>query len=193
MASGASKNMWLRRQQRPCGDWKSYVTYEGDAEETSMASQMVKTESLWSQAMYYGNFARKNGFSIRKEKSRLSTQLGVYKRDFACYRSGFAPVRKKLSGEHHRDRKSVRCGCDAKMYLSKEVIDGISQWFVVQFSNVHNHEPLEDDQARLLPAYRKIHETDQERILLLSKAGFPIRSIVKVLELEKGIQGGKLP
>ncbi|KAK9267092.1 hypothetical protein L1049_009510 [Liquidambar formosana] len=210
MTSIPSKNIWIRRQQCPCGDWKCYVTYEGDAEETSIASQLVKNENTSSEAMvapyvgmvfksdedafeYYGNFARKNGFSIRKERSRLSPQLGIYKRDFVCYRSGFAPARKKPTGEHHRDRKSVRCGCDAKMYLSKEVVDGVSQWFVVQFSNVHNHELLEDDQVRLLPAYRKIHEADQERILLLSKAGFPIHRIVKVLELEKGIQGGQLP
>uniref|UniRef100_A0A2P2QN31 Protein FAR1-RELATED SEQUENCE n=1 Tax=Rhizophora mucronata TaxID=61149 RepID=A0A2P2QN31_RHIMU len=79
------------------------------------------------------------------------------------------------------------------MYLSKEVVEGASQWFVVQFSNVHNHELLEDDQVRLLPAYRKIQDADQERILLLSKAGFPIHHIVRVLELEKGIQGGQLP
>ncbi|ONI09735.1 hypothetical protein PRUPE_4G006000 [Prunus persica] len=211
MTSPPSKNIWIRRQQCPCGDWKCYVTYEGDSEETSsITSQLVKNDSAGSEAMvspyvgmvfksdddafeYYGNFARKNGFSIRKERSRLSPQLGIYKRDFVCYRSGFAPVKKKPTGEHHRDRKSVRCGCDAKMYLSKEVVDGVSQWFVVQFSNVHNHELLEDDQVRLLPAYRKIHEADQERILLLSKAGFPIHRIVKVLELEKGIQGGQLP
>ncbi|GFY90675.1 FAR1-related sequence 10 [Actinidia rufa] len=210
MVSIPSKNVWMRRQQCPCGDWKCFVTYEGDAEETAAASQSTKNDSPSAEAMvapyvgmvfksdddafeYYGNFARKNGFSIRKERSRLSPQLGIYKRDFVCYRSGFAPARKKPTGEHHRDRKSVRCGCDAKMYLSKEVVDGVSQWFVVQFSNVHNHELLEDDQVRLLPAYRKIHEADQERILLLSKAGFPIHRIVKVLELEKGIQGGQLP
>nr|POE71783.1 putative protein far1-related sequence 10 [Quercus suber] len=210
MTSLPSKNIWIRRQQCPCGDWKCYVSYEGDAEETSIASQLVKNDMVPSESMvapyvgmvfksdddafeYYGNFARKNGFSIRKERSRLSPQLGIYKRDFVCYRSGFAPAKKKPIGEHHRDRKSVRCGCDAKMYLSKEIVEGVSQWFVVQFSNVHNHELLEDDQVRLLPAYRKIHEADQERILLLSKAGFPIHRIVKVLELEKGIQGGHLP
>ncbi|KAL4019776.1 hypothetical protein IC575_018535 [Cucumis melo] len=210
MASIPSKNVWIRRQQCPCGDWKCYVSYDGEGEETSVAAQLVKSERVSSEAMvapyvgmvfksdndafeYYGNFARKNGFSIRKERSRLSPQLGVYKRDFVCYRSGFAPAKKKPIGEHHRDRKSVRCGCDAKMYLSKEVSEGVAQWFVVQFSNVHNHELLEDDQVRLLPAYRKIHEADQERILLLSKAGFPIHRIVKVLELEKGIHGGQLP
>lgn len=210
MTSIPSKSVWIRRQQCPCGDWKCYISYEGEGEETSVAAQLVKSERVSSEAMvapyvgmvfnsdndafeYYGNFARKNGFSIRKERSRLSPQLGVYKRDFVCYRSGFAPAKKKPFGEHHRDRKSVRCGCDAKMYLSKEVSEGVAQWFVVQFSNVHNHELLEDDQVRLLPAYRKIHEVDQERILLLSKAGFPIHRIVKVLELEKGIHGGQLP
>lgn len=211
MTAIPSKNVWMRRLQCPCGDWKCFVPYEGDAEETSVSSQLVKNDTFSSSESmvspyvgmvfksdddafeYYSSFARKNGFSIRKERSRLSPQLGVYKRDFVCYRSGFAPVRKKPGGEHRRDRKSVRCGCDAKMYLSKEVIDGDYQWFVVQFSNVHNHELLEDDQVRLLPAYRKIHEADQERILLLSKAGFPIHRIVKVLELEKGVQAGQLP
>ncbi|WCJ19454.1 FAR1-related sequence 10 [Euphorbia peplus] len=211
MTSIESKNVWMKRQQCPCGDWKCYITHEGDSDDTNtITSQLVTGNALQIEAMvapyvgmvfksdddafeYYGNFARRNGFSIRKERSRLSPQLGVYKRDFVCYRSGFAPARKKPTGEHHRDRKSVRCGCDAKMYLSKEIVEGVSQWFVVQFSNVHNHELLEDDQVRLLPAYRKIQEADQERILLLSKAGFPIHRIVKVLELEKGIQGGQLP
>ncbi|KAL3521826.1 hypothetical protein ACH5RR_014660 [Cinchona calisaya] len=210
MVSIPPKNVWMRRQQCPCGDWKCFLAYEGEGDDTTISSETVKNDFGSLGAMvapyvgmvfksdedafeYYGNFARKNGFSIRKERSRLSQQLGVYKRDFVCYRAGFAPARKKPTGEHQRDRKSVRCGCDAKMYLSKEVVDGVSQWFVVQFSNVHNHELLEDDQVRLLPAYRKIHEADQERILLLSKAGFPIHRIVKVLELEKGIQGGQLP
>lgn len=211
MVSMQSKNIWMRRQQCPCGDWKCFLTFEGEAENIVVASDAIKIDlESSSKPMvapyvgmvfkrdedafeYYCNFARKNGFSVRKERSRLSPQLGVYKRDFVCYRAGFAPARKKQTGEQQRDRKSVRCGCDAKMYLSKEVVDGVSQWFVVQFSNVHNHELLEDDQVRLLPAYRKIHEMDQERILLLSKAGFPIHRIVKILELEKGIHGGQLP
>ncbi|XP_019191008.1 PREDICTED: putative protein FAR1-RELATED SEQUENCE 10 [Ipomoea nil] len=210
MVSVPSKNLWMRRQQCPCGDWKCFLSYEGETEEATIASQLARSEFRSTEPMvspyvgmvfksdedafeYYRNFARRNGFSVRKERSRLSPQLGIYKRDFVCYRSGFAPMRKKSTGEHHRDRKSVRCGCDAKMYLSKEVMDGFSQWCVVQFSNVHNHELLEDEQVRLLPAYRKIQETDQERILLLSKAGFPIHRIVKVLELEKEIHGEQLP
>ncbi|XP_065876376.1 putative protein FAR1-RELATED SEQUENCE 10 [Euphorbia lathyris] len=213
MAMKPSNNIWIRRQQCPCGDWKCYIRCEGD-DQTSVSNQLVKIETPSTSSAaevvftpyvgqifksgedafeYYSNFARKNGFSIRKARSTESQNLGIYRRDFVCYRSGFNQPRKKANVEHPRDRKSVRCGCDAKLYLTKEIVNGVTQWYVSQFSNVHNHELLEDDQVRLLPAYRKIQEADQERILLLSKAGFPVNRIVKVLELEKGVQPGQLP
>lgn len=208
-----SSNIWIRRQQCPCGDWKCYVISDGD-DQPSVSPQPAKKEKTLSLPTsgavftpyvgqifktddeafdYYSNFARKNGFSIRKARSTESQNLGVYRRDFVCYRSGFNQPRKKVNVEHPRDRKSVRCGCDAKLYLTKEIVNNATQWYVSQFSNVHNHELLEDDQVRLLPAYRKIQEADQERILLLSKAGFPVNRIVKLLEIEKGLQPGQLP
>ncbi|GAB4851924.1 Putative protein FAR1-RELATED SEQUENCE 10 [Ancistrocladus abbreviatus] len=207
-------NIWIRRQQCPCGDWKCYIKSEGDeknpvgsqpAKDGASSSSCSSTEAMFPPYVgqifntddegfeFYSNFARKNGFSIRKARSTESHNLGVYRRDFVCYRSGFNQPRKKANIEHPRDRKSVRCGCDAKLYLMKEIVDGTTQWYVSQFSNVHNHELLEDDQVRLLPAYRKIQEDDQERILLLSKAGFPVNRILKVLELEKGVGPGQLP
>ncbi|CAN0927200.1 Putative protein FAR1-RELATED SEQUENCE 10 [Linum grandiflorum] len=207
MSMKTLSNLWIRWQQCPCGDWKCYARYEGDDQ-----TQLVRSETPISSSVavftpyvgqifksdedafeYYINFARKNGFSIRKARSTESQNLGVYRRDFVCYCSGFNQPRKKANVEHPRDRKSVRCGCDAKLYLTKEIVNGVVQWYVSQFSNVHNHELLEDDQVRLLPAYRKIQEADQEHILLLSKAGFPVNRIVKVLELEKGVQPGQLP
>ncbi|KZV27602.1 hypothetical protein F511_11605 [Dorcoceras hygrometricum] len=136
---------------------------------------------------YFGKFARKNGFSVRKERSRLSPQLGVYKRDFVCYRSGFAPTRKKQTGEHQRDRKSVRCGCDAKMYLSKEVVDGVSQWFVVQFSNIHNHELLEDDQVRDVRNFIQNHKKviQQNDALLMEKRENDARELLEACRASK--------
>ncbi|KAL6529849.1 hypothetical protein OROGR_015472 [Orobanche gracilis] len=211
MAVKPLHNIWIRRQQCPCGDWKCYIKYEGD-DQSSISSQRLKSELFLSSSQEtaftpyvgqifktddeanesYSKFARKNGFSIRRARSTESQNLGVYRRDFVCYCSGFNQPRKKANVQHHRESKSVRCGCDAKLYLTKEIVDGVPQWYISQFSNVHNHELLEDDQVRLLPAYRKIEESDQERIVLLSKAGFPVNRIVKVLELEKGVQPGQL-
>ncbi|CAH2044582.1 unnamed protein product, partial [Thlaspi arvense] len=214
MALKPLNNIWIRRQQCPCGDWKCYIRVDGDDSSFQVAKSEMETSSTTSASSpydtvfmpyvgqifrtddeafeYYSTFARKSGFSIRKARSTESQNLGVYRRDFVCYRSGFNQPRKKANVEHPRERKSVRCGCDAKLYLTKEVVEGGTQWYVSQFSNVHNHELLEDDQVRLLPAYRKIQQSDQERILLLSKAGFPVNRIVKLLELEKGVQAGQL-
>ncbi|XP_023637270.1 putative protein FAR1-RELATED SEQUENCE 10 [Capsella rubella] len=217
MAMKPLNNIWIRRQQCPCGDWKCYIRFEGDEsitkselESSSTTTTSNTVSSLYDNTVfmpyvgqifgtddeafeYYSTFARKSGFSIRKARSTESQNLGVYRRDFVCYRSGFNQPRKKANVEHPRERKSVRCGCDGKLYLTKEVVGGVSHWYVSQFSNVHNHELLEDDQVRLLPAYRKIKQDDQDRILLLSKAGFPVNRIVKLLELEKGVQAGQLP
>ncbi|XP_057526946.1 putative protein FAR1-RELATED SEQUENCE 10 isoform X2 [Amaranthus tricolor] len=204
-------NIWIQKEQCPCGDWKCFIKYEGEEQGQACQPSQNGSSSSSSSAVvfapyvgqifvsdfeafdYYSSFARKNGFSIRKARSTESHNLGVYRRDFVCYRSGFNQPRKKANVEHPRERKSVRCGCDAKLYLTKEIINGVTQWYVSQFSNVHNHELLEDDQVRLLPAYRKIQEGDQERILLLSKAGFPVNRIINILELEKGVQPGQLP
>uniref|UniRef100_M4DVR7 Protein FAR1-RELATED SEQUENCE n=1 Tax=Brassica campestris TaxID=3711 RepID=M4DVR7_BRACM len=210
MASKPLNNIWIRRQQCPCGDWKCYIRLEGDEsttkteiESTTSSSPSPSSSPYVGQIFrtdeeafeHYTTFARKTGFSIRKARSTESHNLGVYRRDFVCYRSGFNQPRKKPNVPHPRERKSLRCGCDAKLYLTKQVlaIEGTTtttktQWYVSQFSNVHNHELLEDEQVRLLPAYRKIQQTDQERILLLSKAGFPVNRIVKLLELERGVQ-----
>ncbi|KAK9663962.1 hypothetical protein RND81_14G009400 [Saponaria officinalis] len=199
--------IWIQRVQCPCGDWKCFIKNDGNEQgqaststENGFSSSPVFTpyvgqtfKSDDEAFKYYCAFARKNGFSIRKARSTESHNLGVYRRDFVCYRSGFNQPRKKANVEHPRERKSVRCGCDAKLYLTKEAVNGVTQWYVSQFSNVHNHELLEDDRVRLLPAYRKIQETDQERILLLSSAGFPVNKVIKVLELEKGVQPGQLP
>lgn len=75
MVSLPSKNAWMRRQECPCGDWKCFVSYEGEAEEANLASQLAKNDYGSSEARvtpyvgmvfksdedafeYYGNFAR---------------------------------------------------------------------------------------------------------------------------------------
>ncbi|CAB4304153.1 unnamed protein product [Prunus armeniaca] len=88
MAMKQSNNIWIRRQQCPCGDWKCYIQYEGDdldSSETTTSSssseavfipqvgQIFKTDD--DAFEYYSNFARKNGFSIRKARSTESQNL----------------------------------------------------------------------------------------------------------------------
>ncbi|GAU44426.1 hypothetical protein TSUD_100730 [Trifolium subterraneum] len=100
---------------------------------------------------FYSVFARKNGFSIRRDhiyKSRKNESednpLGVYKREFVCHRADIVKQRKVDDVESQRKRKSSRCSCSAKMLVTKRTIGFEEQWVVTHFSNDHNHELLDD-------------------------------------------------
>ncbi|KAK2359019.1 protein FAR1-RELATED SEQUENCE [Trifolium repens] len=149
---------------------------------------------------FYSVFARKNGFSIRRDHSYKSRKnesgdnpLGVYKREFVCHRAGIVKQRKVNDVESQRKRKSSRCNCSAKMLVINRTIGFEEKWVVNYFNNHHNHELLDDKEVQFLPAYRNISIVDQNRIHLLSKAGCPVSLIMRVLELEKGINTGNLP
>ncbi|KAF6153786.1 hypothetical protein GIB67_001019 [Kingdonia uniflora] len=200
---------WIRRQRCPCGERKCYIRCgEGKGKETSssevaiveddnvVAPYVGQTFETDDEAFeYYSNFARKNGFAIRRESSRSNDERGVYLRVFACHRYGPERNRRKLGeGERKREKKTLTaCGCEARMYILKKVQESFVRWTIRQFHNEHNHELLEDDQVRFLPAYRKIPDGDRERILSLYKAGCSVRHILKVLLLEKGGGASQLP
>jgi hypothetical protein len=149
---------------------------------------------------FYRLFARKNGFSIRREHIYNSVKhrsemnpLGIYKREFVCHRSGIVKHRKTNEVDYQRNRKSSRCNCSAKMLVAISTIGIEEKWVVKYFNNDHNHELLDDKEVQFLPAYRSIPIVDQSRIMLLSKAGCNISLIMRVLELEKDICPGNLP
>ena len=79
------------------------------------------------------------------------------------------------------------------MIISKRKIDQYYKWVVTHFNNSHNHELLDDKEVRFLPAYRDIQPINQQRILLLSKAGCSINLVMRILELEKSVSPSNLP
>ncbi|KAK1312324.1 putative protein FAR1-RELATED SEQUENCE 10 [Acorus calamus] len=218
-----SSGCWVRSRRCPCGDEQCYVRTDGDVEDTAVvpvgpvdpshSMGMLRTPSEGARPMditprvgqvfrsdddaqeFYTNFARQNGFSIRRERSKGSQghPLGIYKRELVCHRAGFAAPRKSVEVERQRNKKSSRCKCEARMIIKKDMKSGIPRWVVIQFSNEHNHELLDHEEVRHLPAYRNISVADQDRILVLSKAGCTVSLIMKMLELEKGVQTGQLP
>ncbi|CAJ2631433.1 unnamed protein product [Trifolium pratense] len=149
---------------------------------------------------FYRLFARKNGFSIRRDHIYKSVKhesemnpSGIYKREFVCHRGGIVKHRKTNEVDCQRNRKSSRCNCSAKMLVAISTIGVEEKWVVKYFNNDHNHELLDDKEVQFLPAYRSIPIVDQSRIMLLSKAGCSISLIMRVLELEKEICTGNLP
>lgn len=146
---------------------------------------------------YYNNFARCNGFLVRRERSKGNPDhpMGVYKRELVCHRAG-APLSAAKPAETKRPRrkKPERCRCGAQMVIKKSSSGEKSKWAVVNFSNAHNHELLESNFHHCHPPYhhRYISQADRDRILALAKGGCDVGFIIRALEMEKGIKTGQL-
>ncbi|KAL0364972.1 UNVERIFIED_CONTAM: protein FAR1-RELATED SEQUENCE 11 [Sesamum angustifolium] len=144
---------------------------------------------------FYSEFAKRCGFSIRRHRTEGKDGVGkgLTRRYFVCHRAGNTPVKTSNENKPQRNRKSSRCGCQAYMRISKSTELGVPEWRVTGFANHHNHELLEPNQVRFLPAYRTISESDKNRILMFAKTGISVQQMMRLLELEKCVEPGYLP
>ncbi|KAK6915868.1 Zinc finger, SWIM-type [Dillenia turbinata] len=144
---------------------------------------------------FYSEFARRCGFSIRRHRTEGKDGVGkgLTRRYFVCHRAGNTPVKTSSDSKPQRNRKSSRCGCIAFMRISKTTDLGAPEWRVTGFANHHNHELLEPNQVRFLPAYRTISDSDKNRIFMFNKSGISVQQMMKLLELEKCVEPGYLP
>ncbi|XP_022861662.1 protein FAR1-RELATED SEQUENCE 11 [Olea europaea var. sylvestris] len=144
---------------------------------------------------FYSEFAKRCGFSIRRHRTEGKDGVGkgLTRRYFVCHRAGNTPVKTSNENKPQRNRKSSRCGCQAYMRITKSTELGVPEWRVTGFANHHNHELLEPNQVRFLPAYRTITESDKNRILLFAKTGISVQQMMRLLELEKCVEPGYLP
>ncbi|KAL1358365.1 hypothetical protein HN51_003652 [Arachis hypogaea] len=144
---------------------------------------------------YYSEFAKRCGFSIRRHRTEGKDGVGkgLTRRYFVCHRAGNTPVKTSTESKPQRNRKSSRCGCQAYMRISKTTEFGSPEWRVTGFANHHNHELLEPNQVRFLPAYRTISDADKNRILMFAKTGISVHQMMRLMELEKCVEPGYLP
>jgi len=144
---------------------------------------------------FYSEFAKRCGFSIRRHRTEGKDGVGkgLTRRYFVCHRAGNTPVKVANENKPQRNRKSSRCGCQAYMRISKTTELGLSEWRVTGFVKHHNHELLEPNQVRFLPAYRTISDRDKTRIFMYAKTGISVQQMMRLLELEKCVEPGYLP
>lgn len=144
---------------------------------------------------FYSEFAKGCGFSIRRHRTEGKDGIGkgITRRYFVCHRAGNTPIKASSETKPQRNRKSSRCGCQAYMRISRSNELGISEWRVTGYANNHNHDLLEQNQVRFLPAYRTISDTDKNRILMFAKTGISVQQMMRLMELEKCVEPGYLP
>ncbi|RWV92242.1 hypothetical protein BHE74_00022608 [Ensete ventricosum] len=144
---------------------------------------------------FYSEFAKRCGFSIRRHRTEGKDGIGkgLTRRYFVCHRAGNTPAKATTDTKQQRNRKSSRCGCQAYMRISKSMDMGVSEWRVTGFESRHNHELLEPNQVRFLPAYRTISDADKIRIQMFAKSGISVQQMMRLMELERCVEPGYLP
>jgi FAR1 DNA-binding domain len=217
IASSSKSNVTQTPMQRcPCGTDHCYIElYQIDEDDdfadtnitpnnssngdrlTVPAPYVGQTFPTDEEALeYYNNFARCNGFLVRRERSKGNPDhpMGVYKRELVCHRAGAPLSAKPAVTKRQRSKKPERCRCEAQMVIKKSSLEGLEKWAVVNFSNVHNHDLLESNFVHCQPPYhhRYISQADRDRILVLAKGGCNVGLIIRALEMEKGIKTGQL-
>ena len=143
--------------------------------------------------VFYQNFAKSNGFSIRK--GRFANKNGEKRRrDFFCHRQGKPDVKLVDHSKVQRHRISTRCQCKAFMRITLRRANEIfpNEWHITSLILDHNHELLSPQEVRFLPSYRSITQEDQKRIVMLKECGLSVRQIMRVMEVEKNIHHGQL-
>ncbi|KAK2644963.1 hypothetical protein Ddye_020158 [Dipteronia dyeriana] len=65
---------------------------------------------------FYCSFAMQCGFSIRRHRTRGKDGVGrgVTRRDFTCHDGGYPQMKPSEDGKMLWNRKSSRCGCQAR-------------------------------------------------------------------------------
>ncbi|KAG5535674.1 hypothetical protein RHGRI_023439 [Rhododendron griersonianum] len=135
----------------------------------------------WEDAQScYKAYARRKGFSIRKNRARRSrTDNSVIGVEFCCHREGF---RRPSCYKKHKDAShssETMIGCKATMHVTKDD----EKWVVSKFETEHNHVLCSPKSTLLLRGNRGITRAQKNLIDVLNDAGVPPRKIVHILAL----------
>ncbi|KAL7215344.1 hypothetical protein ACSBR1_027503 [Camellia fascicularis] len=129
----------------------------------------------------YNAYARRKGFDIRKNHTRLSSKdkslIGV---EFACTREGYRRPSYQKKNKNVTTRPMTMIGCKAMMRLRKDE----GKWVVSKFVTEHNHDLCSPKSTLLLRGHRKMTLAQKNLIDMLNEAGVPSRKIASVLSQE---------
>ncbi|KAG2669426.1 hypothetical protein I3760_14G033900 [Carya illinoinensis] len=132
---------------------------------------------------FYKAYARRNGFAIRTNHTRLSKEeKKLIAVDYVCSREGFRRERSKHVERTIPETAETKIGCKAIMGIKKES----EKWIVCKFVMEHNHGLLTPRSTSFLRGHRGVTRVQKKLIMTLNESGVPTRKIMSVLSKESG-------
>ncbi|KAG2707007.1 hypothetical protein I3760_05G127900 [Carya illinoinensis] len=140
-------------------------------------------EDVKDAQVFYKAYARRKGFAIRTNHTRLSkddkTLCAV---DYVCTREGFRRVRRKDTDRIISKLDEIKIGCKAIMGIKK---DG-EKWIVNKFVVGHNHILLTPRSTSFLRGHKGVTKVQKKLLMTLNEFGVPTRNIMSVLSKDSG-------
>ncbi|KAJ1380440.1 Zinc finger, CCHC-type [Sesbania bispinosa] len=121
---------------------------------------------------FYCKYARRKGFAVRKGKVVKNSKGEIVQRTLFCNRQG----KRTSSGTKKREAKpETRCECLALLCVRKDLMSG--GWYVKIFNDDHNHDMLENKYCGMMPAHRKMTESDIMEMKSMRSVGISVPDI----------------
>jgi hypothetical protein len=130
----------------------------------------------------YNAYARRVGFSIRKNHTRLSKDKSLIALEYVCSREGFRFKSCQNKIYTNSEPTEIRIGCKTLMGLKKVE----SRWIVCKFISKHNYDLFSPRSTSLLRGHRVVTSAQKNLIDKLNESSVAPRKIMSVLSKKFG-------
>nr|XP_045088153.1 uncharacterized protein LOC123496851 [Aegilops tauschii subsp. strangulata] len=121
---------------------------------------------------FYNDYAKKRGFSIRKDNLKYAKGIDARRRlrRFLCSRAGKRQAKFcTMEGKKRRLRAETPCYCEA--HLTVKLDRERSIWYVSSFNDDHSHTLARPDEVIYLRSHNQIKEYQKLEILAMAGVG----------------------
>ncbi|KAJ1404687.1 Zinc finger, CCHC-type [Sesbania bispinosa] len=137
---------------------------------------------------FYSDYAKQRGFAVRKDDIERNENGDIVKRYLVCNKEGTRDKKNLERKDRVREARPItRVQCIARMRVYLDMRSG--KWKVSSFHDDHNHELTPPTYVHMMPAYRRLSESDKAQIDTLHAAGVRTCHIMSFMIGQKGGHG----
>ncbi|XP_020249359.1 protein FAR1-RELATED SEQUENCE 5-like [Asparagus officinalis] len=132
---------------------------------------------------FYNEYARNEGFSIRREAYAADKQGVLTSRTFVCCKEGLRKADKR-DDLTRNPRGETRTNCGAIMGI--KLVRRTGKYSVYRFSEEHNHPLISQESVHFMRSHRNITSSDEAFLDLTANSGLSPKSAFELLGQQAG-------
>ncbi|KAJ1403793.1 FAR1 DNA-binding domain [Sesbania bispinosa] len=137
---------------------------------------------------FYSDYAKQRGFAVRKDDIEQNENGDIVKRYLVCNKEGTRDKKHLERKDRVREAGPItRVQCTTRIRVYLDMRSG--KWKVSAFHDDHNHELTPPTYVHMIPAYRRLSESDKAQIDTLHAAGVRTCHIMSFMIGQKGGHG----